>query len=188
MAAGTSKPASAGTVKAIVLKCKVSLTTEPPAGSDSVSAPSQGNQYGPVHCPKKTIAPAVKGFGSGVEGNSFTIPDSGDTVGRYTQYFGDGTVHGTFDLTPGEGSTSGGIVSFQGQTWAGTLKVTGGTGAYKGIQDFKATKGKKGKAGKKSLGTMSCTSADGVHMTCSEKVKLMMPASGHSAQPPLRSG
>jgi hypothetical protein len=84
-------------------------------------------------------------------------------IGKYTQYFGDGSVRGTFDLVPQEGSGNLTPGSFTSQSWQGTLKIAGGTGAFKAVQGLK---------GKKNLGTLSCTSPDTVHLTCTEKVKL----------------
>jgi hypothetical protein len=134
------------------------MATQPPAGSNSVDQPaSEGNMYGPVRCPNP------KGFGAGVIAASFTVPDNGDTVGTYVEYLHAGTVHGAFDLTPAEGQTPS-STNFSSQSWTGTLTVLGGTGVYKGIKAKKAT------------GTLDCTSVDSVHLTCSEKVKVVLPA------------
>jgi hypothetical protein len=74
--------------KATVLKCHESLGTVPPAGSAAVDQPpSQGAQYGTVHC-------GGGSFGWGVEKDNFNVPESGDTVGNYAQYFGSGSIHG----------------------------------------------------------------------------------------------
>jgi hypothetical protein len=141
---------TAPTPNAVVVTCHLSLGTVPPAGQPSVDQPpAKGTQYGPVRC---------KTFGSGVMQDSFKVPDSGDTVGKYWQYFGNGTVHGTFDLTPTEASGALSSTSFSNEAWAGKVTVTGGTGAFAGA------KGKKG--------TMKCTSADTVHLSCTEKIKL----------------
>jgi hypothetical protein len=159
--AGLATAASSTTaIKPTVLRCKISMSTQPPAGSNSVDqAAPQGAQYGPSHCPRK-------GFGSGVIADSFTVPDTGDTVGTYVQYFHAGTIMGKFDLTP-EPSTGISDSSFQSQTWTGTVKVTGGTGVYKGITGIK---------GKKGLGVFNCASVDSVHLKCNEKVKVTLPA------------
>jgi len=146
-------PANAASkaAKAVVLKCNISLSTAPPAGSNSVSQPpSSGNQYGAVHCPPKAL------FGPGLEEDSFTVPDSGDMVGSYTQYFGAGSIHGTFDLSPQPGVLS--PTTFANEAWTGTVTVTGGTGVYA------RARGKNG--------TLTCTSPDTVHLTCVEKLKL----------------
>jgi hypothetical protein len=143
-------------VKPTVLKCNVSMATQPPAGSNSVAQPaSQGEMYGPTSCPKK-------GFGSGVVATSFTVPDSGDTVGTYVQYFHKGTINGAFDLTPAESQTPS-ATNFESQSWTGTVTVLGGTGIYKGIR------------GKKDTGVLDCTSPDSVHLTCTEKIKVKLP-------------
>lgn len=146
-AAGKSTK-SAG--KHLVVKCHLSLGTLPPPGSPAVDQPpSQGAQYGPVHCGGASL-------GWGVEKNSFKVPDSGDTVGNYAQYFGSGTIRGKFDLTPIEQTLS--PTDFTSQAWTGTVTVTGGTGT------LAKAKGKKG--------TLKCASADSVHLTCTEKIKL----------------
>jgi len=146
----TPKPA----VKAVVLKCHMSLSTVPPPGSAAVDQPpSQGAQYGSVHCRGGS-------FGFGVEKSTFKVPDSGDTVGSYVQYFGGGSIRGKFDLSPDE---SGDVSStdFTSESWTGTVTVTSGTGTL-----AKAS-GKKG--------VLKCTSGDSVHMTCTEKLKLKQP-------------
>ena len=136
--------------KTIVLKCHMSLATVPPAGSNTVNQPpAQGSLYGAVHCPS---------VGTGVEAASFTVPDSGNTVGKYWQYFNTGSIRGKFNLTPQEGSGSLSATSFESESWTGTVTVTGGSGSYSTA------------AGK--TGTIKCTSADTVHLTCTEKIKL----------------
>ena len=153
MAAGASPKKAA--IKPITLHCGISLGTTPPAGSATVDQPpAQGNQYGPVHCP-------TKGFGGGMIGDSFTVPDSGDTVGTYTQFFHAGTITGSFDLTPQESSEPS-STTFTSQSWTGTITVKSGTGLFKGI------------VGKRNSGTMNCTSDDSVHLTCTEKIKVKM--------------
>ena len=143
-------------VKPTTLHCSASLTTTPPPGSATVDQPaSQGSQYGPTHCPTKS-------FGGGIMEDSFTVPDSGDTVGTYKQYFNAGTIKGEFDLTPNEGAPISGT-TFTSETWTGTITVTGGTGAYKGIK------------GTKTPGVINCSSDDSVHLSCTEKVKVKMP-------------
>jgi hypothetical protein len=142
---------------ATVLKCHMSLSVTPPQGSASVDQPpAQGTQYGPLHC-------RTSSFGAGIEQLSFNVPDTGDMVGKYAQYFGDGSVRGTFDLAPQEGSGNLNPNNFESQSWIGTLKVTGGTGAFKGIAGVK---------GRKGLGVFKCNSPDSVHLTCTEKVRL----------------
>jgi hypothetical protein len=150
LSVATAAPNSAP--KGTLLKCHISLGTVPPPGSPSVDQPpSQGAQYGTVHC-------GGASFGWGVEKDTFKVPDTGDTVGSYTQYFGTGSIRGKFDLTPGEGSGNLSSSSFTSESWVGTVTVTGGTGTL-----AKA-------AGKK--GVLKCTSGDSVHLTCTEKLTL----------------
>jgi hypothetical protein len=133
------------------LTCHMSLTITPPAGSNAVAQPAlQGWQYGQVHCGRAAI-------GSGVMADSFTVPDTGNTVGTFTQYFKAGTVRGSFDIAPAESGPIS-VQSFESQSWLGTVRVTGGTGVYSAI------KGKRG--------VMSCSSPDSVHLTCTEKIRV----------------
>jgi hypothetical protein len=152
LAASSKSGTSAG--KAIKLNCKVELIASAPEGTNVVDQPpTQGSQYGPVNC--HPFGPS--GFGAGMVATSFNVPDSGDTVGKFTQYFKAGSVKGKFDLTPQEQDFSS--TTFASQSWQGTVKVLSGTGVYKAI------KGKK-------VGTMNCTSTDSVHLNCTERVKL----------------
>jgi hypothetical protein len=153
-AAGTSA-AKPKKPKPSVLRCHISMSTTPPEGSNTVDQPpSEGKQYGPASCPTKS-------FGHGVESDTFTVPDSGDTVGKYVQYFHNGSVTGTFDLTPNNDSGLS-DQTFTSESWTGTVTVTGGTGAFTDIKGKKA-------------GVMTCTSTDSVHLTCTEKVKVLIP-------------
>lgn len=154
---GTGSAATPLTVKPTPLKCHLSLSTVPPAGQAAVTQPpSGGQQYGSFHCPSSV-------FGGGTAADTFNVPDTGDTVGKYTEYFNGGTIHGAFDLTPSEGSGNLTPTSFESESWTGTITVTGGTGAYKGI---------KGAKGKKNIGVFNCTSPDSVHLACTEKIKV----------------
>lgn len=147
----TKPTKTAPAAKGTLLKCSISLNTAPPPGSATVAQPpSQGEQFGPIHCPP------VGTYGPGVEADSFTVPASGDTVGSYAQYFNEGSIRGKFDLTPSEGVLS--PTNFTGQSWTGTVTVTGGTGKYAGAKGTK--------------GTLTCTSPDSVHLTCVEKIRL----------------
>lgn len=144
--------ATKSTAKPVVLKCRISLGTVPPPGSPAVDQPpSNGAQYGIVHC-------GGASFGWGVEQTTFKVPDSGDTVGKYAQYFGGGSIRGKFDLSPQEGSGSLSSSSFESESWAGKITVISGTGALANA------------AGKK--GILKCTSDDTVHMKCTEKLRL----------------
>ncbi len=150
VATAGAKTASKPAAKTIVIKCHLALSTVPPPGSPAVDQPpAKGTLYGPARCNQ---------LGSGVEQANFNVPDSGDTVGKYWQYFANGSIHGKFDLTPSEGSGALSSTSFSNESWDGTVTVLGGTGSLS-----KA-------AGKK--GTIKCTSGDTVHLTCTEKIKL----------------
>lgn len=147
-AAAKSTPAP----KAIVVKCHISLGTIPPPGSPSVDQPpANGAQYGTIHCPGNS-------FGWGVMKDTFKVPDSGDTLGTYAQYFGGGSLRGKFDLTPSEGSGTLSSTSFESEAWTGTVTVVGGTG------NLANATGK--------TGIIKCTSGDSVHLNCTEKIKL----------------
>lgn len=153
--AGVAGAAGTQAAKPTVLRCSLTLTTTPPVGTDAVLASDHGSQYGRHSC-------STKGFGGGIVGDSFTVPDSGDTVGKITEYFRGGSIRGKFDLTPlpSEGISD---TDFGRQSWEGTLSITGGTGVYKGI------------APAKKKGTMTCTSPDSVHLKCKQAVKVVMP-------------
>ena len=140
----------------LAVECNFTLTTVPPQGSTSVVAPSSsGQQYGGLSCPQS-------GFRGGSISDAFTVPDSGDTVGTYVAYLNAGTLRGSFDLTPQEGTFGGG--SFQSQTWTGTVTVTRGTGVYAGDSTSKS-------------GVMECDSPDSVHLSCDDNFTLNVPAS-----------
>ena len=149
LSTATGAPHTAAT-NGVTMKCHISLGTLPPPGSPAVDQPpSKGSQYGPVRCNQ---------LGSGVQQDTFTVPDSGDTVGKYWQYFSNGSIHGKFDLTPTEASGALSSTSFSNEAWVGQITVTGGTGAF-------------GKAAGQK-GVVKCTSGDTVHLTCTEKIKL----------------
>ena len=152
-AAGAKKATKAKPVK---LQCRVTLIQQPGAGQDTVLPTDAGEHYGRITCPH--------GFGSGVIHDSFTVPDSGDTVAKYVAFFNRGGFSGTLDLTPGEGDELSGT-SFQSASWTGTMTVAEGTGVYKGIAVAKNGKGK-----------LTCTSPDTVHLKCQETISLVLPA------------
>jgi hypothetical protein len=143
-AAGAAHTSSAGT--AIKIKCASDLGLVIASGDTGVTPPVQsGTEYGPVACGK---------LGSGVQKDTFNVPDSGDTIANYRLYFPTGTIHGRFDLAAQEGSFGSG---FTGTDYLGTMTVSGGTGAF---------------AGAKGKGTMKCSTADGIHTTCIDHLKL----------------
>jgi hypothetical protein len=141
-AAKTKTKSSAGGGTRIVCSTKTSIMI--PGGQSNVLPPAQqGTEFGTANCAK---------FGSGVQRDSFTVPTSGDTVAKYALYFHTGTLYGTYDLTPGGDSQN-----FLETDWTGTMKVLGGTGAYKGL---------------KGTGTMVCKTLDGIHSTCTDKLHI----------------
>jgi hypothetical protein len=152
VAAASAAPAAPAKPKPIVLNCNIQLTAAPlPANGGTVDQPpTSGWFYGPVGCPKA-------GYGAGIEASSFTVPLSGDTIGTFTQYLSAGTIKGAYNLVPQENLSSS---FFSSANWVGTLSVTSGTGVYKGIRS------------KHNAGTLTCSSMDTVHLTCTEKVRV----------------
>lgn len=139
------------------VSCSFTLTTEPPPGSDNVVPPQQqGHQDGPVYCKN---APSFK---LGAIRTNFTIPDSGDTVGTFTQYFDTGTIGGHFELVP-KNNGGFGQSGYAAQNYGGKFKIWYGTGAYKGIKGTQP-------------GLMYCKSPDSVHLTCKETMTVKEPA------------
>jgi hypothetical protein len=156
--AASSKTPKAHKQKPVAVTCRTSVSTQVPAGQTEVIPPeSQGTNYGTADCPKL--------LGSGMEVDQFTVPDTGDTVGSFTYYFDTGTIHGTFDLTPQEGSLGSTGTGFAETDYTGVVTVTRGSGIF---------------AHYKGSGTSVCVSPDGVHMTCTEKLKITLPASASS--------
>jgi hypothetical protein len=142
-AASTKSKAKASPTQKVA--CSSKTSTSIPAGETSVAPPlQQGDDYGTISCAKL--------FGAGVQKDAFVVPASGDTVAKYWLYFGAGTLHGTYDLSP-----QGEPANFLETDWTGTMKVLGGTGAYKGVT---------------GTGTMTCKTLDSVHTTCTDKLKL----------------
>jgi hypothetical protein len=136
---------------ATVVKCKDSVTTQIPAGTDQElpSAP-QGTQWGSSSCKK---------LGNGIEKTTYTLGQfSGNFIGKFKVYLNAGTVTGKFKLLPQEGSL-GNVYSptFGFASYAGNAKVVSGTGAWTGI---------------KGKGTDLCMSKDGLHYTCFLKLIL----------------
>jgi hypothetical protein len=133
--------------------CKSAVGDVPAAGDNSVVPPvDQGWQYGAVQCGKV--------FGRGIAANKFQLQDSGDLNGSWAQYYGLGSIHGKFAMTPAETGPPSSPTTFSTVSYSGTVTVLGGTGA------FKKAKGK---------GTMTCSSTDGVHFNCSDTVRVKLP-------------
>jgi hypothetical protein len=125
--------------------CRTSLAITVASGASSVTPPVQkGDEFGSAACNKL--------FGSGVQADAFTVRSGGNSIGKYTLYFSTGTIHGTYDLTPQEGS-----LNFLSVDETGPMTVMGGTGTYQGA---------------KGTGTMTCRSQDGIHTKCVDRLKL----------------
>ncbi len=138
--------------KTISTSCSsyVSIVVAP--GDSGVTPPvSDGKQYGPVRCGP---------LGLGVEEDVFSLQDSGDSAGTFVQFFGAGTIHGTFDITPSDNQPPSDTNTFAATNFTGTSKILGGTGAYHGA------------TGSVEL---TCTTQDGIHTSCTDKVKLTIP-------------
>ena len=150
--AATAKPAPKPKPVTTKLSCKLTLVTQPPADDTTILPGGDGSQYGTASCP---------GTGRGVQSDTYTTDDAGDVSGPYTQWFKGGTLAGKYDLIPtGGGQPSAGNNSFGAQNYAGALIVTGGSGAWKGAT---------GKA------KLTCATADGVHLKCTESLKVTTP-------------
>jgi hypothetical protein len=151
-------PAPLRKPKIVLLSCVMNLSTVPPEGQANVDQPpSDGDTYGANSCPGNSM------FGSGMAHTAFTVPDSGDTVGTYQEYFKTGMVSGSFDITPNE-SPPINQTGFYSQTWTGTIGLEHATGSYTGITAVKNT------------GVLNCSTEDsGVHMTCTERIKISIP-------------
>jgi hypothetical protein len=148
-AAATQGKKVSKTQKMTKVTCKLELNVQPaPGQTDVTPADESGARYGAVHCGKV--------LGQGVEQDSFAFLTSGDLQGKYKQYFGTGSAHGAFTLTPGD-SPPPTSTTFSTATYTGTYTITGGTGAY---------------AKALGKGTVSCTTQDSVHFSCTEKIKL----------------
>jgi hypothetical protein len=131
--------------KPLETNCTTNVGIMIASGDTGLTPPiANGHEYGTATCGKV--------LGHGVQTDTFTTPDSGDTLATFTLYFPGGTVHGTYDLTPQEGG-----LNFLETDYLGTLKVKGGSGLYHGV---------------KGTGTSTCQSLDGIHTTCHDKLKL----------------
>jgi hypothetical protein len=162
--AATSKPAPKPTYKTVIktetkietktvhstVSCKPSLTVQIPAGESALTqgAPT-GTMLGSSSCGKPLF--------QGLTRTSYTLDNSGDLTGPLTQFFKNGTITGTFDLSPSQASGPPTTTSFTEANFAGTVKITGGSEALKGVT---------------GTGTIKCTTADEVHYSCSDTVKL----------------
>jgi hypothetical protein len=135
------------------LACSLSVADQVPSGSVTVTQGAvQGNQYGKANCGTP--------LGSGLEVDSFTSDSGGTLSGTYQQYFRAGTVYGAYTLAPNDTGPPT-TTSFTSASYAGTVTIKNGTGV-----DKKAV----------GTGTLTCMTTDAVHYTCTEKLKLTLPA------------
>ncbi|HEX3975910.1 MAG TPA: hypothetical protein VHW96_06570 [Solirubrobacteraceae bacterium] len=147
-----SKQKSKPSTVTVKTSCKSSLALQVPSGATAVSQGStDGAEWGTSKCAS---------LGSGPQWMSFTTDDSGDQSGKFQQWFSDGTVFGTFTLVPNDQGPPT-TTSFTASSWTGKIVVAGGNGAEKKIT---------------GAGTLACATADAVHFTCTEKLKLIEPA------------
>jgi hypothetical protein len=131
--------------KPVNTTCKTDVGIMVAAGDDSVTPPvASGHEYGTAVC--------GKALGHGVQGDTFRVPDTGDTLATFTLYLPGGTIRGKYDLTPQEGT-----FNFLETDYLGTLTVKGGSGLFQGA---------------KGSGTMTCKTLDGIHTSCTDKLKL----------------
>jgi hypothetical protein len=145
-----AQPALAASKKApptkiVKVACTTNVAIMIARGDNGVTPPvQQGSEYGSSVCGRP--------LGQGVQADGFTVAATGDTVAKYSLYFHGGSIHGSYDLSPQESP-----FNFLQVNYTGTLKVTGGTGAFVGMT---------------GTGTMTCATLDGVHTTCTDKLKL----------------
>lgn len=131
------------------VNCVALVTTEVPSGQTVVlPSAAKGQQWGTIRCGTNV--------GSGASRAGFKSPDTGDLLGKFTSWFGAGTMSGTFKLTQQEGALTN-PNQFAFVSYTGTLKVTGGTGTFKGAA---------------GTGTATCTSQDGLHFRCRQRLGL----------------
>jgi hypothetical protein len=148
---GGKKSKTPSTVTAKV-SCASALLLQVPPGATDVSPASQdGTEMGTTTCSP---------VGKGVEVQSFTTEDSGDVAGKWQAWFSTGTVFGTFTMTPSDNTPPTTTTSFSQASYTGTFIVKGGAGAY-----AKAT----------GNGTLSCSTTDAVHFSCTQKGKVTLP-------------
>ena len=130
--------------------CKPSLTVQIPAGATSITQGSTtGEMLGSAGCGTPLFQGLTKA--------SFTEDGAGDLTGPLTQFFKNGTITGTFDLSPAQVTGPPTTTTFTEQDYTGTVKITGGSEALKGVT---------------GTGTMSCSTADAIHYACSDSLKL----------------
>jgi hypothetical protein len=148
LALGVVSASAAAPASVTKVTCKTSTGISVSQGDTAVTPPvAKGIEYGPARC--------GKGLGNGVQTVVFNVPDSGDRVGQFQTYFATGTLRGKFTLIPQPGSFSD--TSFNETDYEGTMTITGGTGGFTGA---------------KGTAKMVCKSIDGIHTTCTNRLKL----------------
>lgn len=153
-----SKPAKK-TTKVVTTRvtCKVSLVTQIPSNDTGVAqGATSGAQFGFLGCDK----PLHKG----VVHDTWTQDTSGDLSGSIQHWFNNGSVYGTFALTPASTGPPQ-PTTFAAESFSGTITLKGATGAFKGV------------TGK---GTLVCSTPDLAHFSCTEKLLLKQTVSASS--------
>lgn len=144
------KPATKVVAVKTNVTCNIKLVTQIPSDDTTVEqGADSGAQYGRAGCGKPLFA--------GVQQSAFSQDESGDLSGKYQQWFNAGSIFGQYTLTA-EDTGPPTTTSFTNASYTGTVTVTNGTGLYR-----KAT----------GTGTLSCTTTDLAHYTCTEKLKLV---------------
>ena len=150
----TTRRRSEASSPATKATCRFVLTTVAPGGSSTVEpGMADGYQFGTTRCSK---------LSSGVARDVFSTGASGDLTGRIQQWFRGGTLYGTFDLAPQPAGGPPTTTSFTAAAYSGTVKYTGAQGLLKGTT---------------ATGTLSCTTTDSTHYSCTESLKLALAAS-----------
>lgn len=133
-------PGLAAKAKVTKINCTLQLFAQ---GAPNPS----GIHFGIPSCPRT--------FGTGLHHNSYTVtptgPGQGSIAARFKNAYDLGTVRGTVAMT--FAATSPTNIAYQG-----TIRYTGGTGAYKKVR---------------GTGTISCTTTDGgAHKSCTVRSKV----------------
>lgn len=150
LSVGVAESAAAGKGgKGTKATCKLALTAQIPSGSTTATPGTEnGAQFGAAQCHKP--------LGNGVQADTFNLMASGNLQGKYKQYFDLGSLSGSYTLTPVGGSPPS-PSTFSTESYTGKARISTGTGTYQGAR---------------GTGTVSCSSVDGVHFTCTEKIRL----------------
>ena len=130
--------------------CKPSLTVQIPAGATSLT---QGTPTGTMLGDTGCGTPLFQGLTTA----AFAEDNAGDLTGSLTQFFKTGSVKGSFDLSPAESTAPPTTATFTEQDYSGTVKITGGSEALKGVT---------------GTGKMTCSTLDEIHYACSNSLKL----------------